>query len=121
MVKEAEKHAEEDRRRREEAEKLNEADGVSYQAERFLADFGDKIAAGQRGPIEQHVRDIKAAIGKKDVGQASALAEALRKLLQEAGKAIYAQAAAAKPEPPKGTQAGEEPTVVDADYREAAR
>jgi molecular chaperone DnaK len=47
MIKDAEKYAEEDRRRREQADKLNDADAICYQGERFLADFGEKVVAEQ--------------------------------------------------------------------------
>jgi molecular chaperone DnaK len=125
MIKDAEKYAEEDRRRREQADKLNNADAICYQGERFLADFGDKVAADQRARIESQIKDIKAAIAKKDADGATAQAETLKKTLQEAGAAIYQQAGAAQ----AGTaQAGaSEPRadaqppharVVDAEYRE---
>jgi molecular chaperone DnaK len=125
MIKEAEQYAEEDRRRREQADKLNNADAICYQGERFLADFGEKVPADQRSRIESHMQDVKAAIAKKDADDAMARAEALKKVLQEAGAAIYKQAGAAQP----GAQAGpgeartgaEVPhaRVVDAEYREA--
>jgi molecular chaperone DnaK len=125
MIKDAEKYAEEDRRRREQADKLNNADAICYQGERFLADFGDKVAAEARARIDTHIKDIKTAIAKKDADGAMAHAETLKKALQEAGAAIYQQAAAA---PSSGTraQAAEPPSggeapharVVDAEYRE---
>jgi molecular chaperone DnaK len=125
MIKEAQQYAEEDRRRREQADKLNNADAICYQGERFLADFGEKVPGEQRSRIESHMQEVKAAIGKKDADDAMARAEALKKVLQEAGAAIYKQAGAAQP----GAQAGpgeagtgaEAPhaRVVDAEYREA--
>jgi molecular chaperone DnaK len=127
MIKDAEKYAEEDRKRREQADKLNNADAICYQGERFLADFGDKVAAEARARIESHIRDIKAAIAKKDSDGATAHAETLKKALQEAGAAIYQQAATTPSG--SGTQAdaaephagGSVPDarVVDAEYRES--
>jgi molecular chaperone DnaK (HSP70) len=62
--KDAEKYAEEDRRRRELADKLNNADAICYQGERFLADFGEKVAAEQRArgsvPASAHRRPAAA-------------------------------------------------------------
>jgi molecular chaperone DnaK len=128
MIKEAERFAEEDKRRREQADKLNNADAICYQGERFLADFGDKVQVTQRAGIEQQIKDLKAAVHGKDADKAATVAEALKKLLQEAGAAIYAQAqpASAQPSsgrsappraepPPKETPQGR---VVDAEYRE---
>jgi molecular chaperone DnaK len=135
MVKDAERFAEEDKRRREQADKLNNADAICYQGERFLADFGDRTSVSHRAKIEQHVKDIKAAIAKKDADDAIACAEALKKVLQEAGAAIYTQAGAggARPGAEAGTQAGAAPgtgerpeggpqgRVVDAEYRETKK
>jgi molecular chaperone DnaK len=125
IIKEAERFAEEDKRRREHADKLNNADAICYQGERFLADFAEKLQAAQRAGIEQQIKDLKAAVHSKDADKATSLADALKKLLQEAGAAIYAQAqpAATQPSPgpssqappPKETPQGR---VVDAEYRE---
>jgi molecular chaperone DnaK len=125
MIKDAEKYAEEDRRRREQADKLNNADAICYQGERFLADFGEKVAAEQRTRIDSQIKDIKAAIARKDADGAMAQAETLKKTLQEAGASIYQQAAATPAgsaqtgpsEPRSGTQAPGA-RVVDAEYRE---
>jgi molecular chaperone DnaK len=133
MVKDAERFAEEDKRRREQADKLNNADAICYQGERFLADFGDRTSVQHRAKIEQHVKDIKAAIAKKDADDAMACAEALKKVLQEAGAAIYTQAGGARAGAEAGTQAGAAPgtgerpetgpqgRVVDAEYRETKK
>jgi molecular chaperone DnaK len=128
MMKEAEGFAEEDRRRREEAEKLNNADAICYQGERFLADFGDKVPAEKRTRIETHIRDIKTALSSKNVEGATLQAELLKKVLQEAGAALYAQSSAAPTGPAEGAQAGGAKAgtaetgphgrVVDAEYRE---
>jgi molecular chaperone DnaK len=128
MIKDAEKYAEEDRRRRERADKLNDADAICYQGERFLADFADKVAAEHRSRIESSMQEVKAAIAKKDADGAMQRAEALKKVLQEAGAAIYkqagaAQAGAAQASPGAGPeqQRATEPhhgRVVDAEYRE---
>ena len=128
MIKEAEQFAADDKRRREHADTLNNADAICYQGERFLADFGEKIQAAQRAPIEQQIREVKTAVGGKDADKATRAADVLKKLLQEAGAAIYAQAqpAAAQPSagpspqgreerPPGDTTQGR---VVDAEYHE---
>jgi len=126
MIKEAEAYAAEDKRRREEAEALNNADAICYQGERFLADFGEKLTAAQRAPVEQHLKDLKTAIAAKKATECTRLAEALKKQLQEAGAALYAQARpAAAPQGAATESADREPVgqgahgrVVDAEYRE---
>lgn len=126
MMKDAERFAEADKRRRDQADKLNNADAICYQGERFLADFGDKASTKHRARIEQHVKDIKAAIAKKDAEDAIACAEALKKVLQEAGAAIYTQAGAgtqsgAAPGAGEAAQGGTQGRVVDAEFREAKK
>lgn len=130
MIRDAERFAEEDKQRRETADKLNEADAVCYQAERLLADFSEKITAEQRSGIEAGMRETREAINRHDAALATQKAEALGKLLKEAGTTIYAQtpgayqAGAEKPSPPSGGEArpsgsGARGRVVDADYTES--
>jgi molecular chaperone DnaK len=92
MVAEAERYAEQDRQRREQAETLNAADAVCYQAERLLAEHGDKIAAELRDRIESALRETKQAVAVRDAEQASQRAEQLKAVLQEAGTALYGAA-----------------------------
>ncbi|MFA6310681.1 MAG: molecular chaperone DnaK [Sterolibacterium sp.] len=91
MEQEAEQYAEADKQRREDAETLNEADGLCYQAEKLLADFADKLTAELKERLEQARRETKEACGKRDAQLAKERAETLRKLLKEAGTVIYAQ------------------------------
>jgi len=131
MIKEAERYAEEDRKRRENAEKLNAADSICYQAEKTLADFGDKLASDLRGRIETAMRETREALSKRDAALAATRAETLKQVLQEVGAQIYAQATQAgpRPQPDVGAATGEaRPTgsgprgrVVDAEYQETGR
>jgi molecular chaperone DnaK len=128
MIDQAAHFAEQDRKRRDEAEKLNSADSVCYQAERTLADFGAKLSDDLRRRIEGALRETREALGKRDAALASQKADALKVVLQEAGQALYAQAPQAGPQPrpdvgpstgearPAGAAAGGR--VVDAEYRE---
>lgn len=129
MVKEAEQYAEQDKQRREQADQLNEADSVCYQAEKMLADFSEKLADDMKQRIEQGIRDIHAALDKKDAQEAKQRAANLTKVLKEAGVAIYAQSPEAnnvyKERKATGSsQAGAyssgkgKARVVDADYEE---
>jgi molecular chaperone DnaK len=128
MMKEAERYAEEDRRRKEDAEKLNDADSTAYQAERVLADLADKLTGEMKRPLELGMREVREAVAKRDVRLAAERAEALKKKLREAGAAVYAQTpgSAYGHVPPTGPAPGEaRPTgagprgkVVDAEYHE---
>jgi molecular chaperone DnaK len=129
MVRQAEQFAEEDAKRREAAEKLNNADSVCYQAERMLADFAEKISAETKGRIDAALGEARDAVAKKDPDRAAEKAEALKAVMQEAGKAIYAEAPEAEPHPRPDVEApggearpagsGPGGRVVDAEYREA--
>lgn len=127
MIQEATQFAAEDKRRREEADQLNDADAISYQAERLLADHGSEVPVEQRARLELHIRDIKTAASSKDASAAKAHADALRQVLKEVGTLLYAQAAAPSaaatsandaPPPSSGESAARRDRVVDAQYRE---
>jgi molecular chaperone DnaK len=123
MIKDAERYAEEDRKRREEADKLNNADSICYQAERLLAEFSEKITADMKSKLEASLRETREAITRHDAALATEKSEALRKLLKEAGVAIYAQqpgAGAAYTHTPyeKQEPGGPQEKVVDAQFRE---
>jgi molecular chaperone DnaK len=126
MVAEAERYAEADRKRREDAEKLNAADTTCYQAERTLADFAEKLTAELRQHLESALRETREALSKRDVTLATERAEALKRVLQEAGSTLYAQTTQASPPPNGGATsgaarpsgAGPQGRVVDAEYRE---
>ena len=67
MVKDAEAHAEEDRKRREEAEVRNNADTLVYQTEKVLREQGDKVSADEKAAVEAPLADLKSALGGSDV------------------------------------------------------
>ena len=129
MIEQAQQYAEQDKKRREEAEKLNAADSMCYQAERTLADFGAKLSDDLRRRVETALRETREALGKRDAALASQKSDALKIVLQEAGQTLYAQAPQPGPQPrpdvgapsgearPSGPAAGGR--VVDAEYREA--
>jgi molecular chaperone DnaK len=128
MVEQAEHFAEQDKRRREEAEKFNNADALCYQAERMLADFAAKLSDDVRRRIETSLRETRQALSKRDASLAAQRADGLKTLLQEAGGTLYAQASQPGPQPrpdistPSGEAraAGSGPgaRVVNAEYRE---
>ena len=91
MIREAEQYAEADKKRREDVDKLNDADAACYQAEKMLADFSDKLTDDLKGRIQTAMRETKEAFARKDAAAASEKAAALKKLLKEAGAVIYSQ------------------------------
>ncbi|HEY8498590.1 MAG TPA: molecular chaperone DnaK [Limnochordales bacterium] len=92
MVKEAERHAEEDRRRKELAEARNQADGLLYSAEKMLRDLGDKVSAQQKERVEQARSQLRQAMESNDARQIKDRMEELSKALHEVTTAVYATA-----------------------------
>jgi molecular chaperone DnaK len=126
MVEEAEKYAEEDKKKKEEADKLNAADAVCYEAERMLADYGEKIGEALKGKIEAQLKETAEAVKNRDISLATERAEALKTLMKEAGSAIYGESrggggTAGSQSGQQSQGGGETPyeKVVDADYRES--
>jgi molecular chaperone DnaK len=91
MMREAESHAEDDKKRREEIEARNRADQAVYGAERFLKDSGDKLGAGERGPIESAVADLKKAIESNDADAMNRGMETLTQAQHKAAEVLYRQ------------------------------
>ncbi len=91
MVKEAEKHADEDRARRERAEVRNRADSTVFMAEKSLREFGDKVDDTVRQDIEARVEDVKQALDGDDVESIRSATEALAMAVQQMGAGMYDQ------------------------------
>jgi molecular chaperone DnaK len=137
LIKDAEQYAEQDRKKKEEAETRNAADSMVYTAERTKQDLAGKLSQEEIGKIDAAVTELKNALASNDMEQIKAKSDVLQKVLQEVGTKVYQQAAAeaAKqqqaqgqqpgpqgdtgPTPPTGGQAGPEgETVVDSeDYK----
>src|SRR5712691_9446794 len=109
MVREAQTHAEEDRKRREEVETRNQAEQLTYQAERTLADLGDKVSAEDRAEVETKVAGLREALKGSDVDLVRSGSESLAQTISRVGASAYqaASAAGAGPESGDGTGAGE--------------
>jgi molecular chaperone DnaK len=109
MIDQAERYAEEDRKRRDEAEQLNNADAICFQAERTLADFGAKLSEDVRRRIEDALRETREAVTSRNAALASQKAGSLKSLLQEAGSRLYAEASRTGPQPgpEMGSKGGE--------------
>lgn len=99
MVKDAEAHAEEDKKRRAEAEARNSAEQLVYSTEKFLRDNDDKIPADSRGGVDSALSELKDALKDGSTATPDEIAqktEALAKVSQELGTAMYAASQAAE-------------------------
>jgi molecular chaperone DnaK len=125
MMRDAESHAEEDRRRRDEAETRNTAETLQYSTEKFLADNGDKIPADKKSELEGALAELKTALNGADFTAIRAAQDKVARVSQEVGGAMYESAQAASAAagdgatggPSQGagsSQAGDD-TVVDAE------
>jgi molecular chaperone DnaK len=130
MMKEAESHAEEDRKRKEEIETRNHADQAVYQAEKTIRDAGDKLSPSDRAPIESAIDELKKTIERNDTAEMKRAMESLNTAQHRAAEAMYKAAAgggAAGPQggPGAGPQGGGQPgrgaaqgDVIDAEVVE---
>jgi molecular chaperone DnaK len=110
MMKEAESHAEDDRKRRDEIEARNRADQAVYAAERFVKDSGDKLTPGDRQAIETATEALKKAIDANDAAAISRAMEELTQAQHKAAASLYQQASAGAPGGgPQGGAAGGPP------------
>ncbi|MDI6817018.1 MAG: molecular chaperone DnaK [Actinomycetota bacterium] len=117
MVNESEAHAEEDRKRREEAEVRNNADNLVYTTERTLKDVGEKLTDADKEAIEKAVADAKEALKGTDVEQIKKAHEVLLEQSYKIGQAVYEQQQQAAPgDGDEAAAAGEAEDVVDADF-----
>ncbi|MEO7663508.1 MAG: molecular chaperone DnaK [Candidatus Limnocylindrales bacterium] len=89
MVREAQEHAEEDRQRREEVETRNQAEQLTYQAEKTLKDLGDKVSAEDRADAEAKVTSVREALKGSDLDVVKSGATALAETLSRIGAAAY--------------------------------
>ncbi|MGD0159700.1 MAG: molecular chaperone DnaK [Candidatus Bathyarchaeia archaeon] len=128
LIRDSEQYAEQDKRKREEAELRNNADNLMYTAEKTKKDLGDKIGQDQKNKIDVAVSALRDALGGSDLDKIKSASDELTKVLQEVGTAVYQQASAQQARqqaPPPGGESptsGEPPTgegkVVDSeDYK----
>ena len=89
MVRDAQEHADEDKQRREEVETRNQAEQLTYQAERTLADLGDKVSAEDRAEVERQVETLREALKGSDIAAVKAGMEALTATLGRVATAAY--------------------------------
>jgi molecular chaperone DnaK len=119
MMRDAQDHADEDKRRREEAESRNQAEALQWQTEKFLAENGDKIPEDSKTEINEALGDLRAALGGNDTEKIKTAHEKLSAASQAAGTALYQQAQAAAAGAGGAGGAGDTP-FGDAGFGDAA-
>ncbi|MFA6349639.1 MAG: molecular chaperone DnaK [Candidatus Omnitrophota bacterium] len=136
MVKNAEKFAAEDSKRKEEVELINQADNLAYATEKSLKDYGEKVSQTERADIEVKLNDLKTAIKDKNVASIKKFMDELTKASHKLAEEIYKQASAKQQgqqqqgqagakdeeEPKKsaagGSASGGKDDVIDAEFKE---
>jgi len=113
MMADAEKYAEEDRQRREEAEVRNRAETLAYTTEKFLAENADKVPDDIKSEVESAVADLKKALEGTDTDAIRTATEHAAQVSQKMGTAIYAQSQAANAA--SGQAEGAEPQAEGSD------
>lgn len=126
LRKDAEAHAEEDRKARERAEIHNKADNLAYQSEKQLQEFGDRISADQKRAVEEAIKNVREKLNGNDADAIQRAADDLQNRFQNISAEMYKQAASRTgPNPSGGTgefvaqdEAARRPggNVVDADF-----
>jgi len=124
MVKDAESHAEEDKKRRELVETRNHADALIHSTEKSVTEAGDKLSAGDKESIEAAIAALRSVTSGEDLDAIRSRTEALAQAAMKMGEALYkAQGGAEQPQP--GPEPGPQPgagagddKVVDADFEE---
>ena len=114
MVKDAEAHAEEDKKQKEEVEVRNQTDSLCYSTEQTLNELGDKVSADVKSKAEAAIADAKKALEGSDVEAIKAAGESLQSVAYELAQVVYA-AAQQQPDGAAGAQPADD-DVVDADY-----
>ena len=122
MVREAEAHAEEDKKRRALVEARNQAESLTHSTEKSLAEHGDKLGAVDKAAIETALADLKSASAGDDAGQIEAKSRALAQASTKLGEAVYkatqAQAGGAGDQTATSKGAAGDDKVVDAEFEE---
>jgi molecular chaperone DnaK len=128
MQKEAEMHASDDAKRREEIEARNTADTMAYQSEKMLRDNKDKIPADLNSEAESKIAAVKEALKGTDISAIKSATDALNQTMQKIGQAVYSQQQQPPPggqqpppgeqPPPEGGKGGKDEGTVEGEFRE---
>jgi molecular chaperone DnaK len=123
MKKEAEANADEDQKRKEEIDKMNQADTLIFQTEKQLKEYGDKLPEDKKKPIEEALEELKKAHEAKDLDAVDSSMEKLNSVFQEASQEMYnaqqqAGGADAGQQQEGGEQGSDDDEVTDVDFEE---
>jgi molecular chaperone DnaK len=126
MVRDAESHSAEDKKRREEVDLKNEADSLTFSAERQIKEFGDRVPPEDKTKVETLITDLRAAMNINDIDKIRSLKEELQqavyglssKLYQESGGPTSADASGSPGSGPSPDSKGPDDDVIDADFTE---
>ena len=128
MVRDAEAHADEDSKKRDEVETRNQAENAVYQVEKTLKESGDKLDADKRAPVEKAVEEVKEALKGDDTDAIKAKQEALMEAMQAVSQELYSQAEAeggdasaadagsSPADESQGDSGSDDDDVIDADF-----
>ncbi len=123
MVRDAETNAGQDSERREKIEKHNQLDSMIYQAEKMLADNGEKLSDDEKGPLQNAIDSAKKDLESDDAGRIEAANQQLEGELHKLAETLYkaeaaTESASADPSPGASAEAGADEDVIDAEYTE---
>ena len=125
MVQDAETHASDDKRRKEEVEERNLADSAAYRSEKSMNELGDKLTSEQKGELESKIADVRAALSTDDVARIKAAREALEQAFYKISESIYRQPGAEQgasadygTDQGPTTQSGSQDDTIEGEYKE---
>jgi len=122
-VNEADKFAEEDKKKKEEIEVKNNADSLIYNTEKTLKDLGDKVTAEEKSKVEEELNNVKEKVKGDNIEEIKVATEKLTQVFYEISSKLYQQAGAQQPNPGASSSdnqaqdAGKQENVYDADYK----
>jgi molecular chaperone DnaK len=119
MVRDAEEYAEEDRKRREEAEVRNQADSLVYSTEKFLGENEDKVPEDIKSEVREALAEVKKALESNDTEAIKSASERAAQISQKMGTAIYQQAQAQQAQAQSDSADGSTPPADDDEVVEA--
>jgi molecular chaperone DnaK len=124
MVKDAESHADEDRRRRDEVEVRNETDNAAYTAEKTLRDLGDRVPSDLKADVEGKIGDVRAALATDDVQRMRDARDALQQAMFRISEQIYSQSGGAsstggEPSSENPSSGPSDDNTVEGEFKEA--
>jgi molecular chaperone DnaK len=118
MVKDAEAHAEEDKKRKAQVEAKNHAEALVHSTEKTVAEHGSKVGEADRRAIENAIADLKEALKGDDADAITAKTNTLAQASMKLGEAVYKQSAAEQPPGSADAAEGKKEDVVDAEFTE---